>query len=204
MARLVPGLGLEQQPQNAHHTEDDAETRIEIGLESRWENGIHDGPKRAHTANSGQLALSEGSTRTWPLQKLRARQRGQFHCLFSLGRRRIRAIVFVKSPRFHGLKNSYSKRHSLGAIRPRPSRLDGSTRAERRRAEQRVRNGMTDGIAVGVTGAMPVGRDVDAAQSHRSALAEPVRVVADTNAQRQRRAHAATVACACAPPLMSE
>mgnify|MGYP000094159383 CR=1 FL=1 len=76
--------------------------------------------------------------------------------------------------------------------------------AQRRRAEQRVRNGMTDGIAVGVTGAMPVGRDVDAAQSHRSALAEPVRVVADTNAQRQRRAHAATVACACAPPLMSE
>ena len=64
MARLVPGLGLEQQPQNAHHTEDDAETRIEIGLESRWENGIHDGPKPAHTANSGQLALSEGSTRT--------------------------------------------------------------------------------------------------------------------------------------------
>ena len=141
MARLVPGLGLEQQPQNAHHTEDDAETRIEIGLESRWENGIHDGLKPAHTANSGQLAVSEGSTRTWPLQKLRARQRGQFHCLFSLGRRRIRAIVFVKSPRFHGLKNSYSKKYSLGAIRPRPSRLAGSTRAERRRAEPRIQSG---------------------------------------------------------------
>ena len=82
--------------------------------------------------------------------------------------------------------------------------------AEGRRPQQRVGYRMTDGIPIGVTDAMHFRRDIDAAQAHRPALAETMRVVPDADAQRQRLAHAATVACAScascavAPPATSE